>query len=346
MRKLLITIALILSCTVSASAMEFTAPPAPESAEPYLPSTTTSFSADLWYVLKTAVAKIQPDIAEAVGVCISLVSVVLLLSLLQGFIGTTQRIVQLAGTIAITLLLVRPSNSLIKLGVSTIEEISEYGKLLIPVMTAALAAQGGTASSAALYSGTVLFDSFLTMLISKLLVPMIYIYIVLIAAHSAIGEDTLKNLRTFIKWLMSWCLKIPIYLFTGYMGITGVVSGSTNAAALKAAKLAISGCVPIVGNIISDASEAVLVSAGVMKSAVGTYGLIAMLAVYVGPFLRIGIHYILLKLTAAVTGTFGCKQCVSLIDDFSGIMGFLLAMTGSVCLFLLISTVCFMKGVS
>jgi stage III sporulation protein AE len=128
------------------------------------------------------------------------------------------------------------------------------------------------------------------------------------------------------------------------MGITGVVSGSTDAAALKATKIAISGMVPVVGGILSDTSEAVLVGAGVVKSAVGVYGLLSVLAVWISPFLRIGIQYILLKAAHGISSIFPAKQTSNLMKDFSTIMGLLLGMTGMVCLFLLISVVCFMKG--
>ena len=97
---------------------------------------------------------------------------------------------------------------------------------------------------------------------------------------------------------------------------------------------------------MSDASEAVLVGAAAVKNAAGIYGILAIACIFLGPFLKIGIHYLLLKLTAAVCGIFAQKQTTDLIVDFSSAMGFLLAMTGSVCLLLMISTVCFMKGVT
>ena len=89
-----------------------------------------------------------------------------------------------------------------------------------------------------------------------------------------------------------------------------------------------------------------MVSAGVMKNSVGVYGMLAILAIWIGPFLQIAMQYILLKATAALCGVFGNKGTTGLIQDFSGVMGLLLAMTGTVCLLFLISTVCFMKGVS
>lgn len=346
MRKLIISVIIICLCMSTVSAMEFTAPVPPESAEKYFPEETESFGEGLWQIIQSAITNLQPSIADAAAICLSLIAVTLFISMLQGANGASKRIVELVGTITLGVLLIRPSNTLIRLGIQTVEELSEYGKLLLPVMTAALAAQGGAASSAALYTGTAFFNTLLTAGISKLIVPMVYIYIALCVTTYAIDEDILKNLRDFIKWLMTWSLKIIIYIFTGYIGITGVVSGTADASAVKAAKLAISGFVPVVGNIISDASEAILVSAGVMKSAAGIYGLLAILSVWIGPFLQIGVQYLLLKITAAICGVFGCKSSVNLIRDFSGVMGFLLAMIGTVCLLLLISTVCFMKGVT
>lgn len=345
MRKFILLLLIIGCLSTTVCAMEFTPPQVPDSAETYMPEDTQSFGEGLWYVIKSAISQLQPSLTEAAGVCFSLIAVILLTSVLRNLSGSATHVVELVAALTVGVLLIQPSNSLIQLGVETVKEISEYGKLLLPVMTAAMAAGGGNTSSAALYTGTMFFDTMLSAAISKLLIPMIYIYIALCIACSAIGEEMLKNLRSFVKWLMTWCLKIILYVFTGYIGITGVISGSADASALKAAKLTISGVVPVVGNIISDASETILVSAGVMKNAVGIYGFLAILAMWIGPFLQIGCQYLLLKITTAVCGVFGGKETVSLIKDFSWIMGFLLAMTGAVCLLLLISIVCFMKGV-
>ena len=125
-----------------------------------------------------------------------------------------------------------------------------------------------------------------------------------------------------------------------------MVSGTTDAAALKVAKMTISGTVPVVGGILSDASEAVLVGAATVKNAAGIYGMFAVLAITLAPFVKIGTHYLLLKGTAALCQAFADKKCGELISDFSAVLGFLLAMTGAGCLILIISTTCFLKGVS
>lgn len=345
MRKLIFFACVLALLILPVSAMDYTAPEAPEDAQELMPVESESFGKDLWKVIISAVSKLQPEIAQAAKICLSLVAVVMLVSLLRTLPGNSAHIVEFVGTLAIAGLLLQRTNSMIHLAAETVTELSEYGKLLLPVMTAAMAAQGGTTASAALYAGTAAFDALLSRGIAKLLIPMVYMFLALAAANSATGEEMLKKLRDFIKWLVTWCLKMILYIFTGYMGITGVVSGTADAATVKAAKLTMSGMIPVVGGILSDASEAVIVSAGVMKSAVGVYGMVAVAAIWISPFLKIGVQYLLLKLTAALCEVFGIKRITDLIQAFSTAMGLLLGMTGAVCILLLISTVCFMKGV-
>lgn len=305
---------------------------------------TTTFWEDLWSVVEKALAELRPDLTEAVGVCICLVGIILLSGIIFRYCDNTKHVVQLATTVSVGLLLFRSGYSLIELGRETVEKISEYGKLILPVLTGALAAQGGTVMSASLYAGTALFSAVLSMAISKLLIPLLYIYLCVCIACSAISEEVLDQLRKFIKWLLTWGLKMVLYVFTGYMTISGVISGTVDASALKATKLAISGAVPVVGSILSDASETILLSAGVMKNSAGAYGLVALATLLIGPFLKIGVHYLLLKLTASVCSVFAPKEVTGLVFDFSSGMGFVLAMTGITCLLLMIGIVCFMKG--
>ena len=345
MRKFFLLLLLAAVLAVPVSAAEFTAPEVPEGGAHLMPEETGSFGDGLWELTRNVLGRLRPDLTEAARVSMSALAVVMMVSLLQSFAGPVRQVTDLAGAAAVATVLLRTSNTLIHLGADTVQQISSYGKLLLPVMTASMAAQGGVTASTALYTGTAVFDALLSALIANLLVPMVYLFLALAAASSALGEEMLKKMRNFVKWLMSWSLKTILTVFTTYMSITGVVSGTTDAAALKAAKMTISTVVPVVGGILSDASESVLVSAGLMKNAAGVYGILAILTVFLEPFLRIGVHYLLLKLTAAVCGIFGSKGMTELIEDFSAAMGLLLAMTGASCLLLLISTVCFMKGV-
>ena len=344
MKRFSIAILMLLLFILPVSALEYSAPNAPQEVQKYMPTDTESFADGLWFVIKSALKEIYPSLAEAGKLCTILVAVVLMVTVIRNFTGMSKKVVDLVCTLCVATTLIRSANSMINLGAKTVTQITDYGKLLLPVMTATLAAQGGTSASAVLYTGTAFFNTILSSGISKLIIPLIYVHMALSVGYRAIGEEMLNSLCNFTKWLMTWGLKIILYVFTGYLSITGVIAGTTDETALKATKLTVSGVVPVVGNIVSDASETILISAGVVKNAAGTYGLLAIAAIWIGPFLQIGIQYLLLKLVSSICEMFGSKDATLLIKDFSGIMGILVAMTGTVCLLFLVSIVCYLKG--
>jgi stage III sporulation protein AE len=343
MRKIVLVLLLLMGMVLPVSAIELEAPPAPDTVQELMPEDEQTFGEGIWFVIKTAIQTLRPDIAEGLNICLTVMVLSILIAVLRSFPGKVSELSDMVGSLAIAVLLLSCTHSLISAARQVIVKLSDYGKLLLPVMTAAAAAQGGAARSTALYTGTAIFDALLGTLISSILVPMVYIYLTLSVADSVLGGDILKRMRDFVKWLSTWSLKTVLYIFTGYMSITGVVTGATDKAALKAAKLTISGAVPVVGGIMSEASEALLVSASMVKGAAGVYGLWAIIAIAIGPFLKIGVQYLLLKVMAAFSDVFAGKKMSGLLESFSSAMGLLLGMTGTVSLLLIISVVCFVK---
>ena len=330
--------------TALLSDSQFVPPTPPEAAQALMPVTTDSFGSDLWKLILNAISAVQPELYAAAGICVSLVAVSMMVSLVNHS-ERSRRAVAICGSAAAAVMLFGTSHVLIRLAAETVTEISAYGKLLLPVLTAAMAAQGGSVSSAALYAGTAVFDAVLSSVIAGVLVPAVYVYLALSIADTLTNEQTVGRIKKLVKWGTTWFLKIILYIFTGYMGITGVVSGVTDKNILKAAKLTISGMIPVVGGILSDASEAVIVGAELMKSTAGIYGMLSIVAIWIAPFLKIGMQYLLLKITGGICSVLDAKPVFDVIDGFSSAMGLLLAMTGSVCILQLISVICFLKGV-
>lgn len=345
MRKLIVLLFLLPLCILPVNAADITAPSVPPEVESVFPDDPTSFSEGLADILRSCGQLIRPAIIDCLQCCVKIIAIVMIASICSGISGSSKNSVYLTATLCIAIILLSPANSLVNLGRDTILELTNYGKLLVPVMATGMAAQGATSGSAALYAGTVCLNTLFGSLIPGILIPLVYIYLLLGAASCAVGEELLKKLKGFVKWCVTWCLKIILYVFTGYMSITGVITGAVDASAIKAMKITISGVVPVVGGIISDASESILLSAGIMKNAAGVYGILAHISILAGPFLRIGAQYLALKITGALCQVFSCKPCTQLIQDFTGAMGLVLAMTGTACLLQLISTVCFMRGV-
>lgn len=328
---------------IPVAALELEIPEVPNYAQQWMPNDPNAFEEGFWELLRNAIVLVKPEIRASAENAVTVLSCALILSIVR-CLFQNRRITELTGTAAVSVILLNNSNTLIHLAGETISELSTYGKLILPVMTAASAAKGNTAMSGALYSGTAIFDALLGSLISAVMLPSVYLFLAFAIGYAATSEQLLKRIKDVIKNLVTWSLKILLTLYTTYMSITGVVSGTTDAAALKAARLTISSVVPVVGNILSEASEAVLVSADIMKNSAGIYGIFAILAMFLGPFVKIGGQYLITKLISVVISIFQEENITTLTEDFSAAMGLLLAMTGAECIFLLISVICFMKG--
>ena len=308
-----------------------------------VPEQGTDLSQGLGEILTEAIGQARTSLGQAAGLCAAMLAVALLCSLCS--MGQeTSPAVDLAGTLGLSALFTSRLSALMGLGTETLSNLSEYGKVLLPVMAGAMTASGQVSSSTALYLGTAIFDTVLVSLVNRLLVPCVYVLLALSIANSAAGNDLLSRLRDFVKNLATWGLRILLYVFTGYMTLTGVMSGKADASAVKAAKLAISTAVPVVGGILADASESVVLGAELIKGSAGIYGALVMVGICAVPFLRLGIQYLMLKATAALCAVLGGKTHASLIDSFSQMLGLVLAMVAAGCLMQLISLVCFMKG--
>ncbi len=345
MRKLCILFLLFGTLCIQPRAIDLQTPSVPSSGSQWMPDQQENLLEGIWQVLQKALYSFSPALKEAGKSCAGVFCIAMLLCIFQ--LLTTKdatSAIQMLAMVTISLMLLTTSSSLILQAGETATEMSEYAKLLLPVMTAGMSAQGCVTSSAALYAGSSVFIALLSSLISQYLAPMVNVYLAVAATSAVIQNDLLYGICKTLKSVVTWLLKMLLYVFTGFITVTGVISGSADALTVKAAKLTISGMVPVVGSILSDASETIILGAGIMKNSVGIYGLFAVVAICVLPFLNIGAQYLMLKLTSMGCSAFS-KPCSVLIQDFASAMGLLLGMIGTLCIMLMLGIVCFIKGV-
>lgn len=243
----------------------------------------------------------------------------------------------MAGALSVTALTAGSLDSLIGLGAETIGELSLFSKALLPTLAAAAAASGAVATASFQQVSTVFLVDLLLNLIHGLLLPLVYLYIGVLAAGACMAEDRLAAIAEGLKRIITWLLTSALLLFTVYLSVARVVTGAADGATVKVTKAAISGVVPVVGGIIAEAADTVLAGAGMLKNSIGVFGMLAILSACVYPFLQLGVQYLLFKLTAFLAGALGVKGLRGLIDGLGGAFGLVLGMTGSCALLLLVS---------
>ena len=295
-------------------------------------------------ILDTGSSQLFGVVRKAVRSAVLLLTVVLLCGLAEGLYagtgtGLTADVVTVVGALAITAIAVADANTLIGLGTEALDHMAVFSKVLLPTVTAAAAAAGSPSGAVARQLATMLFSDVLITLITRLLLPLVYAYIAACVSYAAVGNEGLKRISGALKWVVTAVLTTVLLVFVGYLTVSGVIAGSADAVTVKAAKFTMSSLVPVVGGILSDAAETVLAGAGILKNAVGVFGMLAVLAMCVAPFLQLGIHYLAYKAAAALSATVSGGRVAGLIDQIGGAFGLVLGMTGSCALLLLISLV-------
>ena len=312
-------------------------------AEGYGVTETDGLGQGVQSILETGLDQAGSLLQHSLQTGLKLLAVVLLCGLaesaaLDGKAGGLKA-VEVAGALAVTALTVSDMNAMIGLGRETIQQMDAFAGLLLPAMATLTAATGGVTGAAVRQGVTVLFSDLLITAIDRLLVPLLYAYVAACCAQAALGNEGLKKLSALIKGAITFLLTAGLLVFVGYLTASGAIAGSADAAAVKAAKLAISRAVPVVGGILSDAAETVLAGAGVLKNAVGVFGMLTILSICLVPFLRLGVHYLAYKLTGALAATVADGRVAGLIDQIGSAFGLVLGMTGASALLLLVSMV-------
>ncbi len=292
--------------------------------------------------------KLRQAAAQAAGSAARLVAIALLTSLAGTLAqGIAPRYVRLAGVLAATVAVVGDMNGFAQLGAETLHSLSDFSKALLPSMAAATAAMGSATAAAARCAATALFVDLLITAADRLVLPMLQLCLAVGVAEAALGEDGFpKGVTGVLKWLCTALLTALVLGFTGYLAVTGAVAGTADAVATRVAKTTISTALPVVGGILSDAAGALVAGAGLLRSGVGVFGLLAVAAICLAPVLRLGLQYLLLKLAGGLCAVAGSEDVGRLASGFGSVCGMLLGLVGAGAAMLFVSLIMGLQAVT
>lgn len=251
--------------------------------------------------------------------------------------GLKRQTVDFIGVIVVATISLADVSSLIGMGQKTVEQINDFSNLLIPVVTACSAAGGAVTGSAARELAVVFFSDVLITLMNRVLIPFVYLYAGACTAAAAVGNAGLTELAKLLKWAVTSTLTTLLIAFTGYLSLTSVAAAGTDAATVKLTRTVISSMVPVVGGILSNATDTVLSGVALVKNIIGSFGVVAVLGFCVTPFVRLGVQYLVYRFAAVLSSVMGGGRVAKLIEDIAGAFSLVLGMTGTAALLVMIA---------
>ena len=254
--------------------------------------------------------------------------------------------ISMAACVAVTAMAAGSMDGIVSTAVSALNRLSDYSKAAMPAVFSAAAACGAVVSSPAKYAAVCLSLDVLMSVSQKLVIPLIYCYIAISITGSISPNSLLSTAGRVVKWTATTVMTGLTIVFSAYIGLTGLITGSTDATAVKTAKTVISSSLPVVGGIISDAAAVVLSAASVIKNSAGVFCLVAVCALCAGPFAMLSVKVFLFKISAAVADMIPGGRLSGLLNDIGTAMSMLLGLVGCCGIMLFFSFMAAIKVVA
>ena len=253
---------------------------------------------------------------------------------------------ELCLTAAAALFLTEGLESILSQANAAIEQLLDYSRAAMPSIFAAAAVSGAAASSAARYAAVSLAMDVMMTLAQKLIVPLIHAQLVLSIALGLYDNALLQSMLGLFRQASTLTMTLLATGFISFIGISGLVCGTADAAAVRTVKTAISTALPVVGGIMSDAALAVLSSAALLRNTAGVFSLIAIAALCLSPFASLFVRWVLFRFSATMAGIIPGKRLGVLLGGFGAAMAQLMGLVGSFSMVLFFSIVSAIRTVT
>lgn len=206
----------------------------------------------------------------------------------------------------------------------------------IPIFAGILSVMGRTATASAVNTVTLAATQLFSQLAVNFLAPLCGAIMGLSITGAIHPQLNLSRLGELIKKIVVWGLSLLMTVFMSILSVQTFVSSSADSVIIRTAKFAVSSGVPIIGGTISDAVGTIHGSLALIKSSVGTYGLVAAAVIILPTLINVVCYRLSVTAAEAVSDVFGVKELSALLKSCGAVMSIIIAVI--VC-FLLLNTI-------
>lgn len=215
---------------------------------------------------------------------------------------------------------------------------SDFMLTYVPVLAGIIAVGGQTASASVFTSVMMVVIEVLTQITSKLLIPLSAVMLGVSAAGGLNPELKIERIAEGIKKVIVWALGLIMTVFIGILTLQSSIASAADSLALRAARFAVSTGIPFVGGAVSDALATVKGSLTLLKSGVGSFGIIAVSCLLLPTALHALCYRLFLFAAEILSEIFSAEALGKIIRCGESVMSILIAIIVCMFLFATIST--------
>ncbi len=290
------------------------------------------------------IAGIITDNLEKPGkMLVSLIGVILLTSLFSALRGDStnrsyDKTLSLVSSLCVTIIVSVYLSDCLTLISSVLSSSSNFMLTYIPILAGVMAAEGQTASATVFSSVMIISIELMSQVVTGFLLPFLSTVLGISAAGGINPDLKLEKLTDGIKKVVIWLLGLIMTIFIGVLSLQSSISVSTDSIALKAVRFAVSSSVPFVGGAVSDALATVKTSVQLIKSGIGSFGIIAGASILLPVLINTLIYKLFLFIGKTIGDIFGNESVTNMIKSGENVMSIILAIISCFFVFVTVST--------
>ena len=287
--------------------------------------------------------QIKSTIARPIKLLGILIGIVLLLAIvenleIQSSSSSLSKVIDIIGVLVCLGIIFNYVAECINTTASTLYDGSNFMMCYVPVFAGVVGASGSITSASVYNIGVLAVAEIAVQIAVNFLLPMMGVFFAMSIIESINPALSLSGLTSGIKKFLQWTLGLIMTFFVGLITIQSIVGVSADTVGIKTGKFLVSSFIPVIGGAISDAYTTVKGSIGLLRSGVGTFGIVILLLTILPPLITVVAFKISISIGSFISEMLGVKKVSSLLKNTSSVLSISISLIVCFSLMLIIAT--------
>ena len=221
---------------------------------------------------------------------------------------------------------------------NSISSVNTYLAAYLPVFSGITAAGGNVIGSNGYLAIMLFVCEVMGVIASKVLLPFLSIVLAVTLISAINPRLNFTDVAGSIKKFVIVGLGLIMTVFTGIMSIQGLTGAAADNVSSKAIKFAASSFIPVIGNSVSEAYSTVKGSLGVIRSTVGSIGIIVLFIIAAKPVISMIAVKLAIFLAKCVNDFFGRSKISDLLGSVNSVLSIGMSIVIAYVIFFTIAT--------
>ena len=202
----------------------------------------------------------------------------------------------------------------------SINGINTYLIAYLPVYSGITAAGGNVIGSNGYLAIMLFVCEIMGTIASRILLPFLSMVLAVTLVSAINPRLNFTDVANSVKKVVTVGLGLLMTVFTGIMAIQGITGAAADNVSTKALKFAASSFIPVIGSSVSEAYSTVKGSLGIIRSTVGSIGIIVLFLIIIKPVITIMAVKFSIFLAKCVNDIFGRAQISGLLKSVNSVL--------------------------